>query len=154
MTERPIAALSVSGADPSPDVPDGFVGYHRPSRYLELIGPLYESATDPSQVRLLIDDRHTNARGFLHAGVLVAVADTVMGHAIQRTAPATPALVTVSLTSDFAGSAQPGDWLEGRAEVRRRGARVSFAACQFHTGDRLILTASGIFMSVASPVTS
>ena len=67
--------------------PAGFVPYSRSSRYLELIGPLYESEADPSLVGLRIDERHTNARGFLHGGVLVAVADVVMGHTAQRARP-------------------------------------------------------------------
>ena len=127
------------------NAPDSWVPYHRPSRYLDLIGPLYEQAEDPSAVRLLVDDRHTNARGFLHAGLLVAVADTIMGHTIQRSAPDAPAVVTVSLSTDFTGSAHPDDWLEGHAVVRRRGSRVSFAACEFHVGGRLVLAASGVF---------
>ena len=127
------------------NVPDGCVPYHRPIRYLDLIGPVYERADDPSTVRLLIDDRHTNARGFLHAGLLVAVADTIMGHTVQRAAPDGPAVVTVSLSTDFTGSAHPGDWLEGHALVRRRGSRVSFAACEFQVGGRLVLAASGVF---------
>jgi len=125
--------------------PEGWVRYHRPSRFLELIGPLYERADDPSTVRLLVDDRHTNARGFLHAGLLVAVADTIMGHTIQQAAPLGPAVVTVSLTTDFTGSAHPGDWLEGHAVVRHRGTRVSFGACDFHVGNRLVLAATGVF---------
>jgi acyl-coenzyme A thioesterase 13 len=131
--------------------PDGFVLYHRPSRYLDLIGPLYESVDDPSVVRLLMDERHTNARGFVHAGLLVAVADTIMGHTIHRTSPGAPSLVTVSLTTDFTGSAQIGDWLEGHAEVRRHGARVSFAACEFHVAERLVLAASGVFATRPTP---
>lgn len=105
-------------------------------------------------MRPLIDDRHTNARAFLHAGVLVRVADTIMGHAIQRTVPEVHGLVTVSLATDFASCAQPGDWLEGCADVRRRGARLSFGACQFHAGDRLVLTASGIFISAVPSAAS
>lgn len=133
---------------PPGDAPAGFVPYHRPSRYLDLIGPLYEAATDPAVVRLLIDGRHTNARGFLHAGVLVAVADSIMGHTIHRRSPGAPSLVTVSLTTEFLGSAEVGQWLEGRADVSRHGRRISFATCRFHTAERLVLTATGIFTTV------
>ena len=31
----------------------------------------------------------------------------------------------------------------------RRGGRVSFAACEFHVGDRLVLAASGVFAAWA-----
>ena len=128
--------------------PEGFVAYHRPSRYLDLIGPLFESAGAPSIVRLQIDDRHTNARGFLHAGVLVALADTVMGHTAHRARPAAEGLVTVSLTTDFLGSAQIGDWIEGHAAVRRAGRRIAFTTCEFAVARRLVLAASGVFATL------
>ena len=128
----------------------GWVAYHRPSRYLDLIGPLLEAADDPSAVRLLIDDRHTNARGFLHAGVLVAVADVVMGHTALRAAPSGSAGVTVSLTTDFVGSAQRGDRVDGRATVRRVGRQLAFTSCEFTAAGRLLLAASGIFAITAA----
>ena len=42
--------------------PNGFVPYHRSSRYLDLIGPVYEATDDPSWVGLSVDERHTNSR--------------------------------------------------------------------------------------------
>ena len=131
--------------------PDGFVLYHRPSPYLELIGPLYEQADDPAVVGLRIDERHTNARGFLHAGVLVAVADVVMGHTAHRVARPATSLVTASLTTDFPGSAQVGDWVMGSATVRRVGRRLAFASCEFTANDQLVLAASGVFATVTAP---
>ena len=128
--------------------PDGFVPYARSSPYLDLIGPLYESATDPAVVRLQVDGRHTNARGFLHAGVLVAVADVVMGHTAHRAGPPEAALVTVSLTTDFPGSAQHGDWVVGHAAVVRRGRQLAFTSCTFTANHGLVLSASGVFATV------
>jgi uncharacterized protein (TIGR00369 family) len=127
------------------NIPAGFVPYSRPSRYLDLIGPLYQNAQDPATVGLHVDERHTNARGFLHAGVLVAVADTIMGHTAQRANPSDTSLVTASLTTDFPGSAHLGDWITGVATVRRIGRRLAFTTCEFHTQHRLVLTASGVF---------
>ena len=125
--------------------PSGFVPYHRSSRYLELVGPVYEAADDPSRVGLRIDERHTNARGFLHAGLLVAVADTIMGHTAQRALGPDARLVTVSLTTDFTSSARAGDWIEAQATVRRAGRRLSFAASEFRVAGRLVLAASRVF---------
>ena len=125
--------------------PEGFIAYARSSRYLELIGPLYEAAGDPSVVGLHIDERHTNARGFLHAGVLVAVADVLMGHTAHRAGPPDAGLVTASLTTDFPGSAQLGDWVTGTATVRRAGRQLAFTTCEFTANGRLVLAASGVF---------
>ena len=126
--------------------PPGFVPYRRSSPYLDLVGPIYESADGPLVIGLWLDARHTNARGFVHAGFLVALADTLLGHTILRD-PGTPPIVTVSLTTNFTGTAHPGRWLHGRAEVRRHGARVAFAECSFHADERLVMSASGIFVA-------
>ena len=125
-----------------------FVPYRRTSRYLDLIGPLFEHRDEPAIVGLTLDERHTNSRGMVHAGLLVALADTVMGHNIERALDG-PRVVTVSLTTDFVGSAQAGDWIEGRATVRRAGRRVAFGACEFHAGERLVLAASAVFAVTA-----
>ncbi len=125
--------------------PDGYVTFAHPSRYLELIGPLYQAADDPACVALRIDERHTNSRGFLHAGVLVAVADVVMGHTAHRAAPPDTGLVTASLTTEFPGSAQLGEWVHGTATARRVGRRLAFTGAEFTVDDRLVLTASGVF---------
>lgn len=107
---------------------------------------MYESADGPLVVGLWLDERHTNARGFVHGALLVALADTVLGHTILRT-PGTAPIVTVSLSTDFTGSAHPGSWLEGSAEVRHQGSRVAFANASFHADGRLVMTASGVFLS-------
>jgi uncharacterized protein (TIGR00369 family) len=129
-------------------VPEAFVEYARSSRYLDLIGPIFEHREDASIVGLVIDERHTNTRGMLHGGLLAAVADTVMGHTTERAATDVR-LVTVSLTTDFIGAAQLGDWVQGQAGVRRCGRRLAFASCEFHVGDRLILTSTGIFATTS-----
>lgn len=146
--------MSTPSHIPPSDVPDGFAAYSHPSRYLELIGPLYEKDDDPAVVGLRIDQRHTNARGFLHAGVLVAVADVLMGHTAHAAAPPETGLVTASLTTDFPGSAQIGDWVTGHATIRRVGRRLAFTACEFRTAEHLVLTASGVFAAVTARSTT
>jgi uncharacterized protein (TIGR00369 family) len=126
-------------------VPAPFVPYARTSRYLDLVGPLYQHRDDASLVGLQTDERHTNSRGAVHAGVLVAIADTVMGHSAERAAATGARVVTVSLTTDFTDAARGGDWILAQATVRRCGRRLAFTSCTFHVADRLILTASGVF---------
>jgi uncharacterized protein (TIGR00369 family) len=124
--------------------PDGYVPYSRTSGYLALIGPVYEAA-DGSGIGLRIDERHTNARGYLHAGLLVALADVLMGHTAQRAAPPGSSLVTASLTTDFISSARSGDWVRGEAAIRHVGRRLAFGGCEFTVDGRLVLAASGVF---------
>lgn len=130
--------------------PSGYVPFAHPSPYLELIGPLYEADDDPTRVALYLDQRHTNSRGMLHAGVLVAVADVIMGHTARRAAVEGTRLVTVSLSTDFPRPATPGAWAHGVAAAHRVGRRLAFANAEFSVADRVILTARGVF-AVASP---
>jgi uncharacterized protein (TIGR00369 family) len=127
------------------NAPAGFVPYPTFSRYLELIGPVFQSETDAATVGLVLDERHGNARGFAHAGVLVALADTLMGHTAQRAGPPGTRLVTVSLTTDFPATAQLGEWVTGTAVVQRLGRTLAFTTCQFTAGGHLVLTGSGVF---------
>ncbi|WP_216870329.1 PaaI family thioesterase [Modestobacter excelsi] len=131
------------------NAPDRFIPYARPSRYLELIGPVFQSQTDAATIGIRLDERHGNARGFAHAGVLVALADTLMGHTAQRAGPPDTRLVTVSLTTDFPATARLGDWLTGTATVQRIGRTLAFTNCHFTADSRLVLTASGVFASVS-----
>jgi acyl-coenzyme A thioesterase 13 len=131
------------GVDVTP--PTAFIAYSRTSRYLELVGPVYQHREDPSVIGLELDERHTNSRGFCHAGLLVALADTIMGHTIEQAASVPGRLVTVTLTTDFIGTAGIGDWIEGHAMIRRSGRRLAFGACEFRRQDRLVLTASAVF---------
>jgi acyl-coenzyme A thioesterase 13 len=134
-------------------VPEAFVPYARTSPYLDVVGPLYQHQDDASLVGLMVDDRHTNSRGMVHAGLLVAIADTVMGHTAERAAADGARLVTVSLTTDFTGVARRGAWIEGEATVRRTGRRLAFASCAFHAEGRLILAASGVFAVTVADAT-
>ena len=131
------------------NAPDRFIPYARPSRYLELIGPVFQSQTDAATIGVLLDERHGNARGFVHAGVLVALADTLMGHTAQRAGPPDTRLVTVSLTTDFPATARLGEWVTGTATVQRIGRTLAFTSCRFTAGGRLVLAASGVFASVS-----
>ncbi|MFI5735077.1 WHG domain-containing protein [Kribbella sp. NPDC051587] len=127
--------------------PAGFVPYTCPSPYLELIGPVYEAARDTLVAGLWLDHRHTNTRGLAHAGVLATLADTLLGHTVLRKHPDSPPIVTVSMTTDFVGSARVGQWLQGEAEVHRHGSRLSYASAKLIADDQVVMTASGVFAS-------
>jgi len=59
--------------------------------------------------------------------------------------------VSVNLSADFLGSAKVGDWLEAHVEIRKHGARLSFAECQLRVGDHVVVRSSGVF-AVVGPV--
>lgn len=57
-------------------MPRGFSVLSRSSPFLDAVGPLYSHGVGEALViGLLVESRHTNARGFAHGGMLATLAD-------------------------------------------------------------------------------
>ena len=60
--------------------------------------------------------RHGNVRGNLHNGMLMTLADQILGFTVTEALGHT-SLATVSLNTEFVAGANIGDWLVGRGEI-------------------------------------
>ncbi len=130
-------------------IPAGFEVWSRGSPYLDLIGPFYvRHAADGLVWGLRIEERHANRRGFAHGGLLATLADITLGHTAAQSRDPPALAVTVNLTTDFAGSARVGDWVEARADVQKVGKRVVFANCYLSVDGERIVRASAVFSRV------
>jgi uncharacterized protein (TIGR00369 family) len=127
-------------------IPAGFQPFAYSSAFLDAVGPLYQgAAVDGSLILgLRIEARHCNRRGFAHGGLLVTLADLVLGYSLGS-AGGQRGLVTVNLTTDFAGAAQIGQWVEARADVQKATGSLAFANCYVTADGKRIVRASGIF---------
>jgi acyl-coenzyme A thioesterase 13 len=127
--------------------PPGFEPLFRTSPFLETIGPLfYRKEADGSfVVGLRIADKHINARGGAHGGVLMTLLDIALGYraALTETPPAP--LITASLTADFIGGAKIGDWVEAHVEVQKVGGRLAFANAFLTVNGERITRGSAVF---------
>lgn len=139
--------MTGSGRPESSSAPDGFIRRERSSPFFDLIGPLLvRRCTDgPGELALVLDERHLNARGYAHGGVLSALADVALGSAASGAKNPPAHLTTISLTIDFARAARAGDTIIARVDVQRVGRRVAFANCYLEVDGRPIAHASGIF---------
>ena len=127
-------------------MPDGFRPPPRTSPLLDLLGPFYACGEGGDLVLgVRVAQKHANARGFAHAGLLLALADVALGYAAAFSEDPPAPLVTASLTADFAGSAGVGDWVEARVDVQRVGKRMAFANAYLHAGEKRIVRASAVF---------
>lgn len=88
--------------------------------------------------------RHRNPRGAVHGGVLLSLADQVLGLTVYQATGQTLS-ATVTLNCDFVEAAFPGDLIEGEATVTRVTGSVVFVQGTLRRGERVILTASGIW---------
>ena len=132
-------------SEPSP--PPGFEPLFRTSPFLETVGPLF-CRKDPERgliVGLRIAEKHTNARGVAHGGLLVTLADIALGYhtAFGQNPPA--GLITANLTADFAGVARIGDWVEAHVDVQKIGGRLAFANAFLTVEGERIVRASAVF---------
>lgn len=129
------------------DIPEGFKPLKRGGEYLTNLGPWYYRLDERGQVVLAIrvEDRHTNIRHIAHGGFLVTMVDTALGIVVSSSREPPQPIVTVSLTTNFVSSAEPGDWVEARVDIDRFGGRLTYASCRLVCGDRLIMTGSGVF---------
>jgi uncharacterized protein (TIGR00369 family) len=87
---------------------------------------------------------HSNSRGFVHGGLISALADNAMGLSCDL-ALGHVRLVTVNLTLDFIAAAKQGEWLEVRPKVVRTGSTLCFATAEIFSGETLCARANAIF---------
>jgi acyl-coenzyme A thioesterase 13 len=129
--------------------PPGFGPLSRSSPAIDLIGPVYSKGEGSELVLgLRVEQKHCNMRGALHGGILATLADIALGYAIAFSTQPPTALVTASLTLDFAGTAKIGDWLEARVDVQKKGSRLAFGNCYISAGEERIVRASAVFLVV------
>ena len=144
----------VAPAAVTPEVPAGFVPFHANSdTFIGLCGPIYWKDV-PGGTPILgmrLQSQHMNLRGHPHGGLLVTLADSGLGYAVNHMRGGPLAVVTANLSTDFIGIAHLGDWIECHVEVDRIGARMAFASCHLKVGERKILRASGVF-AIVKPV--
>ena len=131
------------------DVPQGFEPLFRKSPLTEPWEPLYQKKTERSVIiGLRLARPHTNGRGLIHGGLIAALADNAMGYSCAQATGWTTSFVTVSLTVDFAGSAEIGQWCSIESDVIKTGKTICFAQCLVKADDAVIARASGTFRVV------
>ena len=128
------------------EVPEGFEPIFRTSPFLELLGPIYNRKTDAGLVvGLRAAEKHCNARNLVHGGVFSSLADIALGYNAAFGGEKPTPMVTASLTIDYAGYANLGDWIEVTTDVQKVGRALAFANCYFAVGSKRIARASGVF---------
>ncbi len=127
--------------------PTGFGPISHKSPFRQLCGPLYERITpDGVALGVYVANKHGNLSAVVHGGMLAMLADSALGLAISAAAPHIRKMVTTSLSIDYFGNAEVGEWIEARAAPHRIGRRMAFASCQIFRVEQPIVRASGAFL--------
>jgi uncharacterized protein (TIGR00369 family) len=149
------------------EIPDGFEPLFRTSPFLDALGPFFSISArlacgcgSPSNRReatgfvvgLRVADKHANARGSAHGGLLLTLADIALGYTAAFSEDPPLSLTTANISADFAGHARVGDWIEAHVEVQKIGGRLVFANAYLTVGDERIVRASAIFARHSGPL--
>ena len=132
-------------------VPDGFERHFRRSGLTDPWEPLYSRKRDDRvQMGLVLAQQHCNSRGLVHGGLIAALADNAMGLSCVVALAAKgrdpgKGLVTVSLGTDYLGSAAIGDWLEIDPEPIKVGGSICFARAIIRANETPVAMANATF---------
>lgn len=78
----------------------------------------------------------------------MALADIALGYSAAFSKDPPLKLVTTTMTTDFAGSAKVGDWLEAAVDIQKSGSRLVFANTYISAGEERVVRASASFLVV------
>lgn len=132
-------------------VPEGFQRHFRRSGLTDPWEPLYSRQVQEAlQIGLHLEAAHCNSRGLVHGGLIAALADNAMGLSCALTLKAQDrapekGLVTISLNTDYVGSAQLGQWLQFEAEAVKTGGSICFARALVRTEAQIVARAAATF---------
>jgi uncharacterized protein (TIGR00369 family) len=131
------------------NIPEGFEAQSRRSPLTDAWEPIYSKQTPNAIILgLRLATPHTNARGFVHGGLIAALADKAMGHSCAHRLRGVYSLVTVSMSIDFIASAQIGQWLTVETDVIKTGNTLCFAQCFAKADDVTIARGNATFRVV------
>ena len=131
------------------DIPEGFSRHDRKSPLTDPWEPLYRRLSgDTVILGLRAGAAHTNSRGFVHGGLLSALADNAMGLSCARKLGDGASLLTVNLTVDFLGSALTGQWLEFDTVFVKPGGTLCFTQAFVTADGQPCARANGVFRVV------
>jgi uncharacterized protein (TIGR00369 family) len=96
--------------------------------------------------------KHLNPIGLCHGGMLATFCDVLMPMSVAyNESMDTGLLPTVSLSLDYLAPTPGGAWVEGRAELLRRGRRIVFAQLLLLADGQPTVRANGVFSVPSNP---
>jgi uncharacterized protein (TIGR00369 family) len=132
------------------EVPRGFEIFDGGADFMELVGPVYARGEGGERVLALrVEDRHRNAGGVAHGGLLATLADFALGRAIEIDADDDQPRMTVSLTTDFLKAVETGSWVEAHTRVERLGGTLAFAECSLVVEGTEAVRARAVFAALS-----
>ena len=145
---------SIEQANP----PAGFKFFKRgESPFNQSMMPLWTRRDEMDySIGLRLEKKHCNYQLFMHGGAVASLADVAMGNAMQSEEKVDVHAATASISVDYIGSAQIGEWVQATAKVLKKGRRLIFIECLITVGldvgkPKIVARASATYIPVRSP---
>lgn len=130
-------------------VPDGFRPAQFSPGFLDVSGPYFlklEAGSTIIGCRML--EQHLNYAGVAHGGFLATLADVALSLQLYNSVEAKLPVSTVSMTINFLRAAKLGEWIEATSKIDWIGRRLGYAHGSIGSGDRLLMTMTGVYSIV------
>ncbi|MFC4347851.1 PaaI family thioesterase [Kordiimonas lipolytica] len=118
----------------------------------DLVGPFYlkDNGDGTNRAAFVAERaRHCNNGGMLHGGLLMSFGDFALFAIAKEVLEGSG--VTVAFNGEFVSAGQPGDLIEATGEITRNTRSLIFVRGKIFTGDRTIMSFSGIIKKVKGP---
>jgi uncharacterized protein (TIGR00369 family) len=97
-------------------------------------------------VEMAATEEMANTMGYVHGGMISALADSAMGRALRTIEPRVSRSMSFDLKLNFIAAAKVGETLRATGRVVHAGRRTAVTECRVEgSGGRLVATASGTF---------
>jgi len=127
------------------EIPEGFRAMRLGGGMITHNGPLMGRLEDDGvSMGILVDERHLNPAGICHGGMLMTLADMLLGVGAMAQTKEWEFIPTVNMTCDFVKAVPLGAWISGKTKVVRRTKNMLFSSCLIWHGDDIVMRASGI----------
>lgn len=124
---------------------DGFTETKLIDPFEVFIGPVFEKGQPGEKTFALpIDERHVNARGVIHGGMLMTFADAALGQAVWDVTDRAPS-VTLNMQGQFLKPAKVGEVVTVTPELIRRTKSFVFMRGDFRVGSETIFAATSVW---------
>jgi len=126
------------------DAPPGFVQSHTRGPYSTRNSPYFHKVEGRRFWHgLRVQQRHCNAYGSLHGGMMSSFADSLLATAVSRGTGRRG--VTIRIVCDLIGADDAGTWLEGTAWLSGQENNLAFTEAEARADGKLVFTASDVF---------
>ena len=111
---------------------------------------LFQTDSEAVVLGLRVAKPHTNQQGLVHGGLIATLADSAMAYSCRQVMGSWASwMATISLTVDFVGPAQIGQWLTVESDVIKAGKTICFAQSLIKADNSVIARANATFRVVA-----